>query len=536
MMRKNEASPARLLLLAAAFSLINICRVSGATAGLWSFGDGVPTNSAAALATGTNAPALNASASFYGSGKAPRFDADVPGTRVWGSCGGAQSGGVNIASLRFVNAGLPANTNANDGGCATVPDSPLLRGTNLTVEAFVKVGRRVNYPLIAGKRRADSSGTSWNLDMDNTGKPRVRIDCQPLGTGSGSGWNQSWTSAVAIEDGKWHHLAFTYAHTNRAVKLYVDYVLRASGNSFSNLVYDTCELRVGQGAGGRAFDGRIDELRISDSTLSPDQFMTVSEPTVTVGYWSFDDGTPGAGAGSLSNSFYAPFMHGTAAAASGGAKPVFSGDTPPGATRRISDGTNGPIVNANNTASLRFVNAGLPATTNSVSGGQVTVTGAPLFAQATNFTAEAFVRADRHAGYPQIIGKARRVTGGLSWSMGLNQAGTFRARFDTQVPPSIAGYNQVFESTGKAEDGKWHHVALSYDSSTRTARLYLDYVKVMERPTLNPLALDDGNIVIGNGDKAFDGWIDEVRLTGRVLTPAEFLYAAPVAGSVTAIQ
>jgi hypothetical protein len=60
---------------------------------------------------------------------------------------------------------------------------------------------------------------------------------------------------VGVEDGRWHHVAFTYAHSNRAVRLYVDNVQRANGTSFSNLVYEASELRIGQGAGGRPLTG-----------------------------------------------------------------------------------------------------------------------------------------------------------------------------------------------------------------------------------------------------------------------------------------
>ncbi|MDA3924975.1 MAG: LamG domain-containing protein [Kiritimatiellae bacterium] len=126
-----------------------------------------------------------------------------------------------------------------------------------------------------GKSRSDGGGTSWRIDMDNTGKPRVRIDSQPIGSGPGTtGFNQSWTSPVGVEDGQWHHLAFTYQHDTKTVRLYVDYVERRYGNSHSNLVYQTDVLRIGQGAGGRSFDGWIDEVRISDEVLLPQDFIT----------------------------------------------------------------------------------------------------------------------------------------------------------------------------------------------------------------------------------------------------------------------
>ena len=504
------------------------------TVGHWTFG-GTPGQTAASLPAVAGAPA--AAAARAGAGSAPVFDGGIPCAHVWDGVSGEPANTENTASLRFANAGLPDNPNSGDGGCATVPDSALPRLTDLTVETFVKVDRRVNWPLIVGKRRADGNGTSWNLDMDNAGRPRVRIDSQPLGSSSGGGWNQSWTAQVSVEDGEWHHLALTYSHAGRAVKLYVDHVLRASGNSFSNLVYDSNSLFIGQGAGGRAFDGWIDEVRISDEVLSPERFLTASAPSEVAGHWSFESETPGAAADVLASSSHAPFMHGTAATVSGGAKPVFAAETPPGTTRRVSSGEGGPTANADNRGSLRFTNTGLPGDPASKSGGQITVPGTSLLAQPASLTAEAFVRVDR-AGvtYPQIIGKARAATGGLSWSMALNESGCLRARFDTEAPPSKDGFNQVFDSTARADDGMWHHAALTYDAETRAVRLYLDYAEVRAGELSGPLRYDGGNIQIGSGDKAFDGWIDEARITGRAMGPAEFLRTVPDVGSVTGVR
>lgn len=75
---------------------------------------------------------------------------------------------------------------------------------------------------------------------------------------------------MGVEDGRWHHVVFTYAHSNRVVRIYVDNVQRASGILFSNLVYEANELRIGQGAGGRVFDGWIDEICITDDVLVSD--------------------------------------------------------------------------------------------------------------------------------------------------------------------------------------------------------------------------------------------------------------------------
>lgn len=518
------------------FALYGLCAASlnGAeTVGYWRFDDGSAPAAAGTLVTEVNAPDFNGTAGVNGSASLPAFDNDRPAAQIYSRLGGPPLNPANSASLRFVNAGLPADTNSPAGGVVTVPDHALLRASNITVEVFLKVDRRVNWPLVIGKARSGGN-TSWNLDFDNTGKPRVRIDSNPVGTSNCSGWNQSWTSSVGVEDGRWHHVAFTYAHSNRAVRIYVDNVQRASGTSFSNLVYEANELRIGQGAGGRAFDGWIDEIRITDDVLVPDQFMTVIPTTVTRGYWMFEDGPAGTPAATLTNTFYAPMLYGTAGTTGGATvKPAFSSERPFATTPRISDGLGGPILNLN-AGSLLFVNAGLPDNPNSPSGGVVTVSGSVLPQSMTNFTAEAFVRVNRHVNFPQIIGKSR--SGGTAWSLAINSSGNLRARFDTQIPPDNTGNNQSFEFSAKIEDGQWHHVALTYHYPTKTVRLFKDYVKVLESTTVNPVWLDSGSIQIGAGDRAFDGWIDEVRLTDRTLEPDEFLYTVAKEGTIFWLQ
>ena len=533
-MTKRPASKLSALLALAFVTAILSAR--GETVGFWLFDDGTPTNTAASLSTVTGTASLDAAATVSGSGRPPSFSADLAGTNIWDNMTAGATSHTDGASLRFVNAGLPANTNSGYGGCAVVPDSTLLRLTNLTLEAFVKVDRHVNWPLIAGKQRADGNGTSWSLDLDNAGRPRVRIDSQPIGASSGSGWNQTWTSPASIEDGGWHHLALCYTHTNKAVKLYVDRILRASGNSFSNLVYDTRELRIGQGCGDRAFDGWIDGVRVSDAALTPELFMTADSHSDVLGYWTFDDSQiAGSAAGTLTNTYCFPLMNGTASAA-GGSAPVFSPETPAVETSRITCGTNGPIVNADNSMSLRFTNAGLPGNTNSTAGGLVSIPGSGIAQSASDLTVEAFIKVAGHVNYAQIAGKMRSATGGVSWSLGVNSSGNFRARIDSQVPPSTVGFNQCLESPATVEDGKWHHVAMTYDASSLNVSLYVDHRKVYEKVLTGPIVLDSGDIRIGSGDRAFDGWIDEMLITDRVLSPDEFLCSAPVVGSVTAIQ
>ena len=506
------------------------------TLGLWQFDDGVAPNAADTLVSEINAPAFNGTAKSNDSGPKPVFSDDRPGDQIWAYFSGPILNSANTGSLRFTNAGLPNVPASHVGGVVEISGSdPVLRATNLTVEAFVKVDRVAAFPLVVGKVR--NGGTSWNLDFDDNGRPRVRIDSNPTNTpGAGQGFNESATSPSAITNGQWHHVAFSYTHATRTVRLYVDYAEVASRTTSSNLVYDTGSIRIGQGGGGRAFDGWIDEVRITDDVLIPTQFMTVYPSSSTLFYLPFQDGVMGMAADRVTNVAHRLFMNGVAGTINGGTtRPAFSAERPYAGTLRVTDGLNGPVINRNS-GSLHFVNTGLPGDANSNSGGVVTVSGSMSPVPVTNFTAEVFVRVDRHIGFPQIIGKRRVNGGGLSWSLAYNSSGNLRARFDNQIPPGTEGNNQTFESPAKINDGLWHHVALTYDYTTRKVILYRDYAKVLENTTTNPLWLDNGDYQIGAGDKAFDGWIDEVRVSTRVLTPDEFLHVVPIEGTLLSIQ
>jgi hypothetical protein len=515
--------------VAAASAFLTASAVFADTIAYWSFDEGVVSNNATTLSSKYNPTIMTATASSNGGGPIPQFSGDIGlDSLIEGAEGTAIS--TNSLSLKFTNSGLPGNLNSSNGGVLTIPHNAIMVLSNLTAEAFVRMDRLVNYPLIIGKAR-ESGDTTWNIDMDDTGKPRLRIDSYPVGgtKTQGINWNQSVTSSVGINDGKWHHVAFTYTHATKRAAIYVDYVERGFMITGSNLVYTANEMRIGQGAGGRAFDGWIDEVRISDEVLQPAQFLMAPEGE-TYAYWSFDDGAPGTYADILTNSFFVtPTInprHGTAGIlGAGGVKPQFTNDLPSAAKMMVRDGATGETVNSN-TAALFFRNSDTSATPLSKLGSVVNVIGPYVPEFPTNFTVECFTKADRAAQWPQIIGKNRSNGGTFSWSLGCQPNGTFRCRFDTTslTNSTVHHVNQVIQSGVNIYDGQWHHLAMTYHYPTKTARLYVDYELRATQVTTYPMYLDNGNIVIGAGDNNYDGAIDEVRITKRVLQPDEFLY------------
>lgn len=155
---------------------------------------------------------------------------------------------------------------------------------------------------------------------------------------------------------------------------------------------------------------------------------------------------------------------------------------------------------------------------------------------ATNFTAEIFMRVDRAVSYSVIMAKKR--AGGFSWAVNVLTSGELRVRMDTNLPGETDGFNKSFSpgADSQVEDGKWHHVALTYDAGTEQGEVFVDYESVGSFTSpVNPLYFDEGDYIIGAGDRAFDGWLDEFRLSGKVLAPDQFLRVVSEGGTVIVI-
>lgn len=534
--------------------VMGLTRVAFAeTAFYFTFQDKAPGILATTLVSQVNGDVIVGQAkNTGGSARNPRHDADVPGTNIYNGLYGQLLNANNTASLYFTNAAAyPAQTNSQSGGYVEVTNvTSLLCPTSFTAEVFIKVARPVKYCLIFGKKRL--SGASWCMDIEPAGKFKVRLDTQlpELPDVNGSlGYNQG-TSGAYIQDSQWHHIALTYDSPTKTAKLYMDYVQVGNAYVTANPVqYVSESFFLGRGAGSNgAFDGWLDEMRLSDRVLQPHQFLrTYTIPEDAQLYYTLDDAvTIPSVATTLVSKAYSPTLNGTAkVSGSATIKPAFSADIPPATTTRISEGFRGRIVNVNNRSSLAFVNAGLPANTNSDAGGQVTM---PGYLHPSNFTVEAFFKMNRHVNYPLLVGKVRYSTiptwslslACTNWSLGLGDV--VRCRMDTfpdgTVMETTNGYNQAFYSSVSGDDGKWHHAAFSYETATKTVKLYVDYQLVKTGQTVHPIVYTDGDICVGTGagERAFDGLIDEVRITPRLLEPSQFLYVVPYEGTLIQIQ
>ena len=154
-----------------------------------------------------------------------------------------------------------------------------------------------------------------------------------------------------------------------------------------------------------------------------------------------------------------------------------------------------------------------------------------------SWTLEAFVKPDASAvrsGNAFIVGRGRyNPTANTYWkdfALYLQPDGKLGLAGRRVNPDAVgSGIDYDYPDLGTSiADGKWHHIAVTYDKPTRALAVWVDAAKVSEQV----LASDQFDNLKGRyhfaqgfGMEAYVGSIDEVRLTGAVLSADELLKA-----------
>lgn len=191
---------------------------------------------------------------------------------------------ANHRSLWFKRADNSSGQPNRLGGSVAVASDASLSLTTLTVEFFVRTDDSSGGMQWVAKRNGSGGGNFTYSICLNAGKPYVNVYSMiegqmELDTNTGSA-NFAYSKSIA--DGTWHHVALTVDPSADAdhptAKLYVDYELRAT----VTLANPLCN--VDSGANGTLYlgmssmgyyapAGSLDEVRISDSVLTPEQFL-----------------------------------------------------------------------------------------------------------------------------------------------------------------------------------------------------------------------------------------------------------------------
>ena len=425
-----------------------------------------------------------------------------------------------------------------------------LYGTSaITVEAFLcTTGGAYNLfaPIVGSV-----NGTSWTderfaLYMRDDGTIAVRF---ATSDGSSVWYTGDGLGKTKVNDGAWHHVAFTYDGSH--VRIYVDYALDKKSSDSSGRVYtktgtiptyssDNVTWVGGYATGdanngGRKFPGVIDEMRVSNATLQPEQFLRMqpldmdSDEIVRVSFTPDEYGVL----------LKKDYMNLADALGPNRQKAVFRKVSDAGSSSYDTETKAGDIM-AGKTETDTWVEnaASFYQETNGV--------GKANYIQMNGISTVITNDAGANASYTvEMFFKTRKTIGGEGsgkqsimrfggqpwWDVRLDGENSKLHYVDNKADGTSDPFNRA-ESTADADDCKWHHVAVVVNGPAQKISFYFDYALDKSRTGTLP-NVGNGNSIFfasresGNG-QFFDGWIDDIRVTHRALEPREFLTTRPV--------
>ena len=353
-------------------------------------------------------------------------------------------------------------------------------------------------------------------------------------------------------DGAWHHFAVVY-DGNGTTTIYRDYK-QMDQITGSPLKTDAVTFFLGPGGitgENNPRDFTVDEVRISDSALTSDQFFRVGWRGFaegvggTLAYWTFDaPGMSGTYVGTEYGAIQsvdkrddlalcgATFVDGSSWAtywdSAGSYQPMFTNDVP---ARHVWDAASGKIYNTDNSTSVFFRHESEQGASAQSRIGSSLHSASNLVYDvmaASNVTEECFIKLDKTFGNNNsaVMGLMRMLKrtdfyGGYS-ILSLTQGG--------KKPMVQFPNNEKTPNASNIDDGEWHHVAMNFDVSSGTSvvtRLYVDYDYVGSGERVYDFSFLPEDLVLTfgafNGLFAFSGMIDEPRITYGPADPNRFL-------------
>ena len=498
MKTKSMTNSVLMILLLAAF----LCSTASAgTLAWWRF-ENDPTSE-------VNSPAMDLTL-----GSTVTYGTNVPGTLA----------GSIVNTGTYVHGTGTASTFA--GGAAAI--NAVVCNADFTLEAFIYVnpGAGIAWERILGTIDGESGWSMW-MHHDNHKAREVYF--------TGYQGNQPAStfylkSGISLIPGLWYHVAVvgtTYdmgaSPDRQHLEMFINYEFIASldlyapaGTEGPGIVGPFIVEPTGTvsciGA-SNPFEGSFDEIRISDAALTPAQFLhttpevaEVAVPDMTAAWWRFENDTTSE----VNNAAL---------------------EMSPSPTASYVTDVAGAYVNGQaNTAAYRHGDSTAPA--------EIYDYDVINTAMSGDFTLELFVRPaiGAYSLYSPFLGNLGpdsvdpNYNSGFLFCMGWSGTEgqfTFRA---TQSAGTTAEKRTFSDVTLVC--GEWNHIAAvgQWTSTYVDVQLYLNYqmvgstVRVYGATGQSPIKMREDIFVMG-ARSAFNGDVDEMRITATNLTPDQFLHA-----------
>ncbi len=438
--------------------------------------------------------------------------------------------------------------NTGDGAFLQIPNDADMRPESFTVEAMVWFPEGAtsvnNWNVIAvhPAKMTCANADAWGFRFTGPNQIIVRFtrpreytptagkeDTYDNVTGAD---NVSVSATVpAVNDGRWHHVAFTAApngadSSKTDVKVFFDYNQVASSTldfrpQFSD--EDDCPVWVGSTRQSFGFfTGAIGEFRLSNVALTPGEFLRSHDAGLdkdVVLYYDFE--TLGE-SGQIVNIASPGIMDGTIIT-NNSLAPEFVEDSP---VERLRQSMASAVYETSEKSLMNSI-------TSASSRKDGYVECMPLdvdWFSKTNFTIECFFKTEnmtqnytplfrRWGGWNVQVNIGVGYTGG---NMGINIS-------------TNANYTQTERNISSFTAGTWNHVALVVNQTgeTKTLKTYFNHQLKDTFPLPSNLSDEFRDSVSdrtglwyiagANGGNSFDGKIDSMRVTLRALEPAEFM-------------
>ena len=427
-----------------------------------------------------------------------------------------------------------------DSRYCTPPDgTDYFATTNFTIELFYKMNGDVG-PWRTLFKRLGGNNVQVNLGTVSDNK----VGAQFI-TADNSSSTKTIYDTETTSDGQWHHVALVVDQTGetKTVRLYRDYKLCDSEKLTANLTSvvrnnDPKWYVIGSGDRYNGYDynfnGWVDSVRVTLRALEPQEFLWGEGMSIgrfpagsTLAHVKFDGSVNAADADG------GTFLNGENAAAKDGGSPATFSDDVPGA--RIVDGVGGEVLSKNNTKSISLSASKVSwSDASDIYYLRKTLAGEDR----TSWTVEFFMKAN--SGQALWARLMSALGGGKwgTWSPYIIEYKTEAKRFAL----SGSGNNPSLNFGTDVCDGKWHHVAFSFepnndrpDPTNSVAKVYVDYGEPVVAQTPNIFKYPENmHFVIGgvNGpdETGYVGFIDELRVSAGALTPSQFLRAEKAPG------